>query len=108
MFTRTFWIDAGERAIRTFAQTAGGLLTASATGILDVDWVSVMSVSALAMVISLLTSLSAGTVNPATGASMGTSAPVRNVPGGPVPEDGSVVSVARVDAPESWESHGGE
>ena len=57
MWTKTFWIDTAERAIKTFAQAVVAGLTAGATGILDVDWVTVVSVSALAAVVSVLTSV---------------------------------------------------
>ena len=49
---------AGERAIKTFAQTALASLTASQIiGILDVDWVQIFSVAGLAFVLSILTSI---------------------------------------------------
>lgn len=52
------WIKAAVvRAIRTMAQTAVSLLGTGAVGILDVDWVAVISASALAGLISILTSL---------------------------------------------------
>lgn len=52
------WIKAAVvRAIRTMAQTAVSLLGTGAVGILDVDWVAVLSASALAGLISILTSL---------------------------------------------------
>lgn len=57
MFTRIFWLDAGERAARTAAQTALGLLVGSATGLLGLDWLSTGSTVATAVVASLLTSL---------------------------------------------------
>ena len=46
-----------ERAIKTLAQTAIATIGIGAVGILDVDWVNVLSVSALAGVMSLLTSV---------------------------------------------------
>lgn len=57
MFTKLFWKDAVERAIKTAAQAAVALLTSGVTGIVDVDWMNVLSVSALAFVTSVLTSL---------------------------------------------------
>lgn len=54
----TAWIKAaGVRALRTAAQTAVALIGTGAAGLLDVDWVGVASGSALAAVLSLLTSL---------------------------------------------------
>ena len=57
MWTKLFWKDAVERAIKTAAQAAVALMTSGATGILDVDWMNILSVSALAFVTSVLTSL---------------------------------------------------
>ena len=52
------WIKAaGIRAIRTVAQTAIAAIGTTAIGILDIDWVAVLSTSLLAGVLSLLTSL---------------------------------------------------
>ena len=39
-----------ERAIKTFAQTALAIISVGSTGILEVDWGNVLSVSALALV----------------------------------------------------------
>jgi len=46
-----------ERAVKTVAQAAVALITANATGILDVDWVQLASVSGLAGLVSILTSI---------------------------------------------------
>lgn len=51
------WIKAaGIRALKTFAQAAASMLTIG-QAVTDVNWISVLSVSAVAAVISLLTSL---------------------------------------------------
>jgi hypothetical protein len=52
------WIKAaGIRALKTVAQTAVGMLSGDLIGILEVNWISVLSVSATAGILSLLTSL---------------------------------------------------
>lgn len=52
------WIKAaGIRAAKTMAQTAVGMLTGSMVGIMEVDWIAVLSVSAMAGVVSVLTSI---------------------------------------------------
>lgn len=48
---------AGIRAMRTVAQTAVSMLTGEMVGLLDVDWLGVLSVAAMAGVVSLLTSV---------------------------------------------------
>ena len=52
------WIKAaGIRALKTVAQTAVGMLSGDLLGILDVDWLAVASVAAMAGIVSLLTSI---------------------------------------------------
>ena len=53
----TFWLDAAERAIKTGAQTAVATLGTGAIGILDVDWLNILSIVLMAMVLSVLTSI---------------------------------------------------
>jgi dihydroorotate dehydrogenase len=58
ILTKAFWAYAGERAIKTVAQTAlAGLTVVGVSGILDVAWVTVASASALAGVVSVITSV---------------------------------------------------
>jgi hypothetical protein len=55
---KKYWAYAGERAIKTVAQTAIATLTAAGVvGVLEVDLVQLFSVSALAGLMSLLTSV---------------------------------------------------
>lgn len=52
------WLKAaGVRAAKTMAQSALGMLTGSMVGIMEVDWIAVLSVSALSGVASILTSI---------------------------------------------------
>lgn len=52
------WLRAASvRAIKTVAQTAVGMLSGNMIGIMDVDWVAVVSVSAMAGIVSVLTSV---------------------------------------------------
>jgi len=52
------WIKAAAvRAVKTVAQTAVGMLGGEAAGLMDADWLAVLSVSAMAGVVSLLTSV---------------------------------------------------
>ena len=62
IWSAEFWKAASERAIKTFAQTEASLLLASGTGLLDTDWVTGLSVSGMAAVVSLLTSVGSGYV----------------------------------------------
>lgn len=52
------WLKAaGIRAIKTVAQTAVGMLSGEMLGIMDADWLAVASVSAMAGIVSMLTSV---------------------------------------------------
>ncbi len=62
MFNQTFLKDTAERAVKTFAQSMVAVMTAGATGVLDVDWMNALSVSLLATLVSVLTSLGSGYV----------------------------------------------
>lgn len=59
MFTKKFWKAAGTRAIKTMAQTAVGVIGSSVV-ISDVNWLVVVSASAVAGVTSILTSIATG------------------------------------------------
>lgn len=62
IFTRKFFIQTAERAVKTVAQSAAALLVGDGVGILDVDWASVGSVAGLAGVVSVLMSIGSGYV----------------------------------------------
>lgn len=52
------WLKAaGVRALKTVAQTAVSMLTGDMVGLLDVNWLAVLSVSAMAGLVSMLTSV---------------------------------------------------
>lgn len=54
---KEFWKAAGIRAIKTFAQAMVAQIGAGSVGIVQFDWVGALSVSAMAAVLSLFTSL---------------------------------------------------
>ena len=54
---KQWWNCAITRAIKTMCQTAIALIGSNAVGILEVDWVAVLSASSLAGIVSILTSL---------------------------------------------------
>ena len=52
------WAEAaGIRAVKTFAQTAVTLIGSGTAGFTDLDWVQIISVSGVAAVVSILTSI---------------------------------------------------
>lgn len=70
MFTKLFWKDAVERAVKTFAQALLALFTGGQTGVLDVDWGQSFSVAGLAAAVSVLTSIVSSQAGPDGGASL--------------------------------------
>lgn len=62
MFTLMFWRDAFERAVKTAAQTAVALIGTGLVGVLEVDWLQILSVALVAAAVSILTSVSSGPV----------------------------------------------
>lgn len=57
MFSFEFWGYAGERAIKTVAQSALAFLGSGSMGLFTIDWVSLASVSLGAGLLSILTSV---------------------------------------------------
>lgn len=57
MFTIEFWRYAGERAIKTVAQSAVAFLGTGSIGLFTIDWTSLASVSLGAGLLSVLTSV---------------------------------------------------
>jgi hypothetical protein len=57
MLSATFWKSTVERSIRTAAQVLLGFLVVGKTGILDVDWEQALSVTGVAVIASILTSV---------------------------------------------------
>jgi hypothetical protein len=54
----TLWLKSAlVRAIKTAAQTAVALIGTGAIGVLEVDWLQILSASALAAIVSMLTSV---------------------------------------------------
>ena len=56
---KDFWIKAAIRAVRTFAQTFVSMIGVGAA-FNEVDWLRALSVSGVAFVLSILTSLATG------------------------------------------------
>ena len=57
MFTLEFWNYAGERAIKTLAQSALAYLGTGTVGLFEIDWTGLASVSLGAGLLSILTSI---------------------------------------------------
>lgn len=66
MWTRTFWLAASERAIKTLAQTmlALWLVGDQLLNVFEVEWTSSLGVGLGALLVSFLTSLLSAGVGP--------------------------------------------
>lgn len=68
MFAKTFWKDAAERAVKTTAQVAAAVIVAAQAdnqlgiGIVNIDWMGVVSVALLSGILSLLSSIASAPV----------------------------------------------
>jgi len=62
MLTKKFWIDTCERVVRTMAQSLIAILGTNALGIIGLDWVQILSITASAGLMSLLTAIVASKV----------------------------------------------
>jgi hypothetical protein len=65
MWTKNFWLESTERALKTFAQTL--LALAAAAGVFDAfnaDWVQILGVSLGAAILSYATSIVSKNVGP--------------------------------------------
>lgn len=55
MFTKDFWVDTFERAIRTACQAALSAGVVGGVGLFDVDWMNVCGIALVAAIASVLT-----------------------------------------------------
>jgi hypothetical protein len=77
MFTTAFARDLAERTIATFAEAFAVLLAASGVGVLEVDWLTALSLAAMTALVALLKGVAAGYKDPVTGASVLSEPPPR-------------------------------
>ena len=57
MFTKAFWLDAGERALKTFAQAFLSVLAVSGVTVLNLNWTEALAIAGTATLGSVLTSI---------------------------------------------------
>lgn len=78
MFTKDFWIDTFERAIRTACQAALSAGVVGGVGLFDVDWLNVCGIALVAAIASVLTCMaSSGKTDSISPASLATSEKVK-------------------------------
>ena len=57
MFSKSFWLDALERAVKTFAQALLAVFLVSGVTVLNADWATALATAGTAVLVSFLTSL---------------------------------------------------
>lgn len=57
MFTGLWFRRVAERAVMTFAQAAGALITGDQAHLLSLDWLTIAKLAGIASLLSVLTSL---------------------------------------------------
>lgn len=62
MFTKVFWQRAGERALKSFAQSLVAVLTAEGLGLFEAAWPKAISTAGMVALLSVLTSLASSTI----------------------------------------------
>jgi hypothetical protein len=63
-FSADFWRFTSERAIKSFAQSLLAILSVGGLGVLEVNWVTALSTSGMATLLSVLTSIGSAGVGP--------------------------------------------
>lgn len=57
LLDKHFWMDAVERMVKTVCEVALALIGTGMVGILDVDWLNLLSVCVMAALVSVLSSI---------------------------------------------------
>lgn len=60
IWSKAFWKGAAERGIKTMAQTFVAVVGTGAIGVLEIDWLGVGSVTVMAGILSVMTSVGNG------------------------------------------------
>lgn len=63
IFTKKFWIDSTERAVKTFAQFILTLQSGDALNLLDIDWPQTLGIAAGGVLFSYATSIVSAGIN---------------------------------------------
>lgn len=58
--TKKFWYDALIRALRTFCQSLVTLIGTDYVNIINIDWLTILGISATTALMSILTSIATG------------------------------------------------
>lgn len=86
LLDKHFWMDALERMVKTVCEVALALIGTGMVGIMDVDWLNLLSVCVMAALVSVLSSVASSIkTDTVSGASLVSTRPVTVEP---LPDDG--------------------
>lgn len=86
LLDKHFWMDAVERMVKTVCEVALALIGTGMVGIMDVDWLNLLSVCVMAALVSVLSSIASSIkTDTVSGASLVSTRPVTVEP---LPDDG--------------------
>ena len=86
LLDKHFWLDAVERMVKTVCEVALALIGTGMVGIMDVDWLNLLSVCVMAALVSVLSSIASSIkTDTVSGASLVSTRPVTVEP---LPDDG--------------------
>jgi hypothetical protein len=78
MFSSTFWLLTGERAVKSFAQSLLAILGATQVGLFEASWLPALSAAGMATLLSVLTSVASANVGPGDNPSVVEPEPTRS------------------------------
>lgn len=79
IWTGDFWRASAERSVKSVAYSALSLIIANGTGLLDTNWIEVLSVAGMAGLISILGSIASDAATGGTGPSLTSSETLASV-----------------------------
>lgn len=103
IWTGDFWRAAFERSIKSIAYSALSLIIANGTGLLNTNWIELLSVAGMAGLISILGSIASDAATGGTGPSLTSSETLSSVVAVSAPAEAHVE--AEVTMPEGDVRH---
>lgn len=103
IWTGDFWRAAFERSIKSIAYSALSLIIANGTGLLNTNWIELLSVAGMAGLISILGSIASDAATGGTGPSLTSSETLSSVVAVSAPAEARVE--AEVTMPEGDVRH---
>jgi len=98
IYSAEFWRAAFERGVKSVAYGAISVLVGNGTGLIDTDWIGVVSVAGMAGLLSILGSVASDAATGGTGPSLTTSETLARVVSVQAPVDAHVAAEVTMTA----------